>query len=154
MFATSHVLIKRFVVEDDEPPKKKLKTADAPIEPVPVANNGVEEDGEEDEFDEDGLGEEDELEGEEEEDAFEDELEGEAEGDEEENGVDEPKKLGIDVDVLPRSNAPTKPKCSRRGWRITRFASTSSPPHRWTSSALLSRESLPRRTSPARNSSV
>lgn len=76
-----------------------MKTANAPTEPVPVANNGAEEDGEEDEFDEDGLGEEEELEGEEEEDAFEDELEGEAEGDEEENGVDEPKKLGIDVDA-------------------------------------------------------
>ncbi|KAI1090953.1 hypothetical protein F5B19DRAFT_461040, partial [Rostrohypoxylon terebratum] len=84
----------------EAPPKKKLKTASAPTEPVPVANNGVEED----EFDEDGLGEEEELEGDEEEDTFEDELEGEAEGDEEENGVDEPKKLGIDVD------APTKEK--------------------------------------------
>lgn len=85
------------------PPKKKLKTVNAPTEPVPVAANGEEdeEDFDEEELDDDPaleqlreLEEVAELDNEEDEDGYDEEGEGE-----EDEGVDEPKKLGIDVDL-------------------------------------------------------
>lgn len=84
----------------EAPPKKKLKTVNAPVEPVPVVENG-EDDVDEEEFDDDPAIDQ-ELEGleeldEEDEEGYDEEAEGE---EAEDDGVDDaPKKLGIDIDL-------------------------------------------------------